>query len=239
MTAISDVVIPLRSRRHERGQFLQKLQHAFPAVSLLLVGVQGIMEHERGFALALAVAEIAVSVLLFRALAKSFAALRRTGGPEHGAHVEHAHGVDWVDILVAGVLVVEALEHWHSHHHLPRPTVLLAAVMLALGLFHGRIAALTARRRALRIDTNGIQVSKRFFRQLSASWADIERIEVGEGSASIVTRKGRMQRIDLADLRNGAEVRQALFAAQERARDASLHLELGHVPDEIQDHATK
>jgi hypothetical protein len=177
------------------------------------------MQHERGFALGLAVAEIAVSVLLFRALAKSFAAFRRAGGPGHSAQAEHAHGVDWIDVLVAGVLAVEAAEHWHTHHHLPRPTVLLALFMLALGLLHGRITALTGRRRALRIDTHGIQVSKRFFRQFSVPWADIERIEVGEGSASIATRNGRIQRIDLTDLRNSAEARQALLAAQERAQE--------------------
>ncbi|HKH43251.1 MAG TPA: hypothetical protein VKM72_01160, partial [Thermoanaerobaculia bacterium] len=136
-----------------------------------------------------------VSIVLFRALARSFVAIRRAGGSGHSAHVEHAHGVDWIDILIAGVLAVEAVEHWHTHHHLPRPTVLLAALMLALGLFHGRLAALTARRRALRIDAGGIRIGKRFFRQFVAHWPDIERIDVNEKSACIVTRSGRKQLI--------------------------------------------
>ncbi|HYU31004.1 MAG TPA: hypothetical protein VEW48_02495 [Thermoanaerobaculia bacterium] len=162
-----DVVIRLRSRRRERAELLQKVQHAIPAGSLLMVGVQGLVQGERGFAPALAVAEVAISALLFRALIKAFRAARSG----HGSHEEHAHGVDWVDVFVAGVLAVEAVEHWHTHHHLPRPTVLSAILVLALGLSHGRLNTFAGRKRALRIDGGGIRVGRRFFlRQFVAPW---------------------------------------------------------------------
>jgi hypothetical protein len=216
-----EVLIPLRSLRRERAQVFQKLQHAVPAAGLLLVGVQGILRHENGVELALSAVEIVVSVLLVRSLAKAFAANRRSrraAAAGHGAPAGHGHGhgVDWVDVLVASVLAVEALEHWHTHHHIQGPTILLALVTLGLGLFHGRLAARTAHRRSLQIGATGIQINRRFFRRFSASWQDLESIDVDERWARLVARGGRERRIDLKDLANGAEVRQALVAARER-----------------------
>jgi hypothetical protein len=211
----TDISVPLVSLRHdERAQLVQKFQHAVPAVMLLGAGVQGLMHGEQGFAFWLAVGELAVSGLLLRTLAKEIAAARR---PRHGSHAPHAghhHGVDWFDIFAAGVLTAEALEHWHVHHHLPRPTLLTAAVTLALGLFHGRLAA---HRRVLRIDAAGIRIRGRsFFRRFSASWQDIERIDLEEGKARIVLHSGRERRLHLKDFPNAPEVRDALRAAQER-----------------------
>jgi hypothetical protein len=85
-------------------------------------------------------------------------------------------------------------------------------VTLVLGLFHGRIAARLARRRVLHIDAVGIRVRSRF-RQFFAPWSDIERIDLEDRTARIVARGGRERRIDLADLPNGPEVREALREA--------------------------
>jgi hypothetical protein len=219
-----DLSIPLVSIRRQRAQRVQKLQHAVPAVALLVAGAQGLLHGERGFALALAVFEIGVSALLLRSLVKE---LREALHPHHAGH--GSHGVDWFDFFAAGVLTAEALEHWHIHHHLPRPTLLLAAVTLLLGLFHGRVAARAARRRHLRIDAAGIRIRGRFFRRFFASWTDLERIDLdapgdpgdpGGRWAHIVARDGRKRRIDLADLRNAQEVRDALLAAREHLTPA-------------------
>lgn len=215
-----DVSIPLRSLRRERAQLFQKLQHAVPAVSLLIVGAQRIQRHERGLGLALAVGEIVIGALLFRSLAKAFAATKRSrvhsATTGTGTHAGHPHGIDWIDVMVAAVLVFEVVEHWLVHHHLQRPTVLVAAVTLGLGLFHGRLDARAARRRVLRIDDTGIRVSRRLFRGFFVPWADMESIELGDRWARIIARGGRERRIDLLDLRNGAEIREALSAARER-----------------------
>jgi hypothetical protein len=216
-----DLSIPLVSIRRQRAQRVQKVQHALPAVALLVAGAQGLLHGEHGFALALAVFEIGVSALLLRSLVKE---LREARHPHHAGH--DSHGVDWFDVFAAGVLTAEALEHWHTHHHLPRPTLLLAAVTLVLGLFHGRIAARAARRRHLRIDAAGIRIRGRFFRRFFASWTDLERIDLddpgdpGNHWARIVARDGRKRRINLADLRNAQEVRDALLAAREHLAPA-------------------
>ena len=68
------VTVPLRSRRLERVQFAQKIQHAVPAFGLVR-GVRGV-----------------------RAKA-------------------HHHGVDWIDICIAGVLFTEAAEKWRVQLH--------------------------------------------------------------------------------------------------------------------------
>lgn len=216
MTEPSALEVPLVSIRRERGRRLQKLQHAIPAVALLGAGVQRLMQGERGLGLALAVGELVVSVLLLRSAVKELAAIRR---PES---VHDHHGVDWFDIFAAGVLTAEALEHWHTHHHLPRPTLLMAAITLALGLFHNRLATVVPSAQALRIDADGIRLRRRFRRQFFAPWADVERIDVDEATARIVSRGGKERSIDLTDLRNASEVRAALTAAQERLTDPSF-----------------
>jgi hypothetical protein len=211
------IQIPLLSRRRERGRFLQKFQHVIPAIPLLGAGIQGLMHGERGFALALAVAEIVTSALLLRSMVKEFAAFRKSSREPHAdEHAAH-HAVDWFEIFAAGMLLVEALERWHLHPHLPRPMLLTALVTLALGLFHGRIAAFTSNRRSLRIDAEGIRIGGRFiFSRFFVGWPNIERIDLDDSKARILARNGRRRHIDLKDLRNGAEVREALLAARAR-----------------------
>ncbi|HEX3130622.1 MAG TPA: hypothetical protein VH394_25010 [Thermoanaerobaculia bacterium] len=213
METDGSIQLPLLSRRRERGQLFQKLQHVIPAVPLLGAGIQGLIHGERGFALALAVAEIVTSALLLRSTAQELRAFRSSHDSEHAAH----HGVDWFEIFAAGVLTVEALEHWHTHSHLPRPSFLMAAVTLGLGLFHGRIAEFSARRRSLRIDATGLRIGSRvLFNHFSVPWADLERIDFDDRYARIVARNGRKRRIDLKDLRNASEVREALLSVQAR-----------------------
>ncbi|MEA2562723.1 MAG: hypothetical protein QOH06_4227 [Acidobacteriota bacterium] len=206
--------LPLVSIRKDRARRLQKLQHAVPAVALLGAGAQRLMHGQRGLGLALAVGELVVSALLLRSAAKELAAVRR---PEAA---QHHHGVDWFDIFAAGVLVAEALEHWHHTGHLPRPTLVLAALTLAMGLFHRQFTGWIGPRRLLRIDEDGIRLRSRFRRQFFAPWPEVEHIDLDEGKARIVARGGAERRIDLADLRNASEVRQALLAAQERLASA-------------------
>src|SRR4051812_36934902 len=105
---------------------------------LLFAGLQGLGEGAQGLALALAVFEILTSLLLAGSVV---VALRRVRRPADHASVPHLHhgGVDWVDVCTAGVLLAEVAEHWHVTHHLKRPTILLAVVLLVIGVFHGRI----------------------------------------------------------------------------------------------------
>jgi hypothetical protein len=216
----TEISLPLVSRRRQRAQLFQKIQHAAPAIALIGSGLHGVT-HEHGAGFALAVGELVVSLLLLRTLAKELVAARRP----HAGHAPHPrHGVDWFDIFVAGVLTAEALEHWHTHHHVARPTILLAVVMLALGLFHAPLHAWTShRRRLLRIDASGIRVRGRFFREFFAPWPDIERIDLDGDKARIVANGNRVRRIDLDDLTNASEVRQALLVAQERLTSLPPH----------------
>lgn len=175
------------------------------------------MHGERGFALALAVAEIVTSALLLRSMLKELAAFRKSSREPHTEEHPVHHGVDWFEIFAAGMLFVEALERWHLHPHLPRPMLLTALVTLALGLFHGRIAAFTSKRRSLRIDETGIRLGGRFiFSRFFVGWQDLASIEVGDRYARLVARGGRTRRIDLKDLRNESAIREALLSAQAR-----------------------
>ncbi len=217
---MDSLVVPLLSRRLERGQILQKANHVLPAAGLLVTGVQAVMEGVRGFGLALALTEIATSAMLMMTIVRSLKATARTA--VHG----HAHNVDWIDIWAAAVLFAEVGERWHLKHHISRPTVLTAVLTLALGLFHERIAALGRRRRSVRITADGIHVGGKPFRSFNATWGEIASVSVAGQVAEIRTRSGRVRRVDLRDLRNADDVR-AAFAegitrlAAFRAQDAA------------------
>lgn len=206
------IVVPLVSRRLNRAQAMQKLNHAVPAMGLIVAGVQALKEGARGFDLALAIVEIGTSVVLVATIGRSIREARKGGKREP----QHAHGIDWVDIWAAAVLFAEAAERWHLRHHIARPLILTAFLTLGLGLFHGRMTAFRRRRRSLRISTEGLYVSGRPFSTFTAPWRDIAAIVIAGRSAEIRTRTGRVRRLDLADLENADDVRVALEEAQAR-----------------------
>jgi hypothetical protein len=215
------LAVPLRSRRRDRGLLLQKLEHAIPAVALLHEGLRGLLHHEQGFALALAVGEVASSLLLIAAFTRRLREHWRASRAPHPQEAHSASRFDWLEIFTAAVLVVEALEHQHRTGHLPRPTLLLAAVLLVLGLCHSWIHASAARRLVLRVDERGVAARLSRLRRFSIAWQDLAAVEIGERKATFVTRSGRRKGLDLADLHDAHEVRQALLAVREHL--AKLH----------------
>lgn len=205
--------VPLRSKRRERAQALQKFQHVIPAVPLLLAGLQAIRSGERGFGFALGVFEMGTSVLLLATMVREIRAMRRPRIPAAPAH----YGVDWIEIFAAGVLTAEVLEHWHLTHHIRRPAVLTALLSLGMGLFHGRIKRISEGRRVMRVEDEGIHIGGRpFSRAFRASWTEIASIDVGERRARITTRDGRTRSLNLADLHDAGDVRAALEEARLR-----------------------
>lgn len=212
------MIVTLRSKsrraRVERVQLLQKVQHAIPVLVLLPAGLQALREGAHGVALALAVFEIVISLLLVGALIRAVRGLRRA----HAAAPQAHHGVDWIDILIAGVLFAEVAEHYHLTHHVKRPTLLLAFAMLAIGVLHGRIFARVSRRYTLRVEDEGLYVGGKPFRTLRATWEELDAIEIGERYATIRLKDGRTRRLDLPDLEEPDQVRAALASAQQRTQ---------------------
>jgi hypothetical protein len=218
--AAAPTSVALQSLRRERAQTLLKVQHAVPAAALLFAGLQGLQRGVHGFELALAWAEIVFSALLLRTFAlsvrKAFADRRR---PAEQIEIGHHGAVDWSEILAGVVLLVEVAERWQSHGHLARPTLLLAAVTIGLGLLHGKVAERARRRRQLIVGADGVEVRGRF-RRFSARWDEIERFEIGEREATLVARGGASRRLDFADLRHAESVRAVLRQAHDRWRAA-------------------
>ena len=203
----------MHSRRRRRAAVVQKFQHAVAGVFLLLQGLQSLRAHPAGMALVIAIVEVVTSAALIVAMIRAGRAMRR-----HTAAHSHAHGgIDWIDVTIAGVLGAEALEKWHATHHIARPTILLALVLLAMGLLHGRIAAWGAARRALRATPTGLSVPLRGpFGRRDLAWNEIKAITIGAREAVIQPRTGYTRRIDLDDLENPAEVIAALDEARGR-----------------------
>ena len=222
---MTGAAVPLLSKRRELAQFLQQLQHGLPSILLLTHGMDRLRHEPHGWPLALGVAEVAVSVLVLGAFVRAIRALRKP----HPAVVESPvvrpgdasahhdrHHIDWVDLCLAGMLAVEVWAHWHESGHIKRPTLLLVPIMLALGLTHGRIEAFHRRRRALRIGDSGLTIGGKFFTRFTAAWEELSRIEIEPRRARLVRKDGRVRVINLADLKNEAEVRAALDSVRAR-----------------------
>jgi hypothetical protein len=208
------LTVPLRSKRRERAILLQKLQHAAPAVVLLGAGLTALGEDAHGFALALAILEIVSSVTLFVTI---ILALRQARRPANAAaSLRPHHGPDWIDVFTAAVLFTEAIERYHHTHHIARPTILLAVVLLTIGLLHGRIVTRAGRRMTLQVGDDDLFVGGRPFRTLRVKWADLASIEVGGRYATVTARDGRRRKLDLEDLEGADAVRAALEGARQR-----------------------
>jgi hypothetical protein len=209
---VPDLTVPLISKRVERAQFVQKLQHGLPSLFLLLKGLGRLFDEPHGWELVIGLAEVTASVLVIAAFSRGARAMRHHEVTASSAH----HSVDWIDLFLGLMLVIEAWSHWHETGHVQRPTLLLAVVMVALGLNHGRLKAFAGRHRAIKIDDVGLSVGKKFFRRFRASWTELAGIDIGRGSARIVRKDGRTCTVDLDDLKNARDVRAALERGRER-----------------------
>lgn len=213
------IAVPLRYKRAERGLFLQKLQHAIPSFVVLGDGLSHLSHNPHGAELALGVVEVGAAIAVMASVVRGIRKLRHSASKADG-HSGHAHGVDWIDIFIGIMLGVEAYAKYHATSHLPRPTILLAAAMITIGLLHGKIAASGDRRRELRVDTDGISLPTRPFQRMTLSWADVGAIDIGERYARVTATDGRTQRIDLTDVVNATAVRDALMTANAFLEDA-------------------
>ncbi|MEO7158131.1 MAG: hypothetical protein ABI039_11235 [Vicinamibacterales bacterium] len=212
--------IPIRYRRAERGVFFQKLQHALPSFVVLGDGLEHLSHDPHGVELALGVSEVVAAVLVMVSVMRGVLHLKRRMTAPPDDHEQAHHGVDWIDIFIGAMLGVEAYAKYHATAHIPRPTILLAVVMLTIGITHGRIAAWGGRKRELRVGPEGISVPGRPFRRLTLAWPEVASIEMDDRAAVITATDGRSRRIDVSDVLQPKAVREALITARTFLDDA-------------------
>ena len=142
------IAVPIRYRGATRGLFIQKLQHAVPSIVVLGDGVDH-LSHAVGLDWWLGAVEVGVSLLVIASVIRGVRELvKHTAKSNHDVHTHH--GIDGIDLCLSAMLSVEAYAKYHATSHIPRPTILLALTMLAIGLAHGRLAKFGDRRRELR-----------------------------------------------------------------------------------------
>jgi hypothetical protein len=206
------ISIPIRYRRAERGQFIQKLQHAIPSIVVLGDGVKHLSHDPHGVDLVLGAFEIGAALAVIISVLRGFRRIAKRPADTHPDH-EH-HGIDWIDIFIGLMLAVEAYSVYHATGHRPRPTLLLAATMITIGLFHGKLAAFGDRRRTLRVGPEGISVPGKPLTRMTLKWNEVASIDIGERWAIVTASSGRSKRIDLSDVKQPAAVRDALMQAR-------------------------
>jgi hypothetical protein len=221
LAANDDLVVPLHSRRRQRGLLAQKLQHVIAGAGLFFSGIQSLSAGAEGLERALAIAGVLTAGLLIAAFARELRAVAGRGKHVQAGH--HRHTVDWMDIFAAGMLFAEAAEKYHLRGHIWRPETLAAVATLGIGLFHGRLAAANERRRSLRVNGTSLSIGGRFrwSRPFTARWDEIRAITTTEREATITRLDGRSRRLNLMDLDNAPAVRAALDAARGRIEAVS------------------
>jgi hypothetical protein len=205
---VSERLVPVLSRRREFAQVMQKLQHVVPALPLLFHGVTRLQHDPDGWSLPLAIAEVGISVVVIGAFVRQLRSTRTQVEDEHGHHAPH--GVDWIDLAIAVMLGIEVWAHWHETGHIKRPTVVMAVGIFVIGLLHGKIAARAGRRLALKIDDTGVAIGGRPFQNFTATWDELAAVEIEPQRARLVRKDGKVREFDFGDIRNAADVREAL-----------------------------
>jgi len=207
------IAVPIRYRRSQRALFVQKIQHAVPSFVVFNDGLEHLSHDPRLVDFLLGGFEVVASVLVMGSVIRGFLQLRRHTSKAH-ADAHHHHGVDWIDISLGVMLAVEAYSKYHASGHLPRPTMLLSAVMFTVGIVHGRLAAWGDRRRELRVGPEGISLSYRKFARMTLTWDQVASIESDDRYAKVTAIDGRSHRIDMQDVFHPKAVRDALMNAR-------------------------
>jgi len=223
------ISVPLRTRRQQKAQLAQKVQHAVPSFVLLGDGWARITGGEDGQGLLLGAVEVIAAGLVIGTVARGVIRIRSgtpkglpppteggaEGLPAEAHRAKAGHGVDWIDICIGGMLIVEAYMHYHETGRIKGPTLLLAAVMSGLGLFHGRMTAFAHKRRSMHVSADGISIPGRLpFMRITLPWADVAGVEIDGDTARIVANDGRSRLVDCTDAIDRDAVRQAILAAK-------------------------
>ena len=194
-------------------------------------GISHLQHDPHGVSLALGVAEVVISLFVIGTVIRGFRQLRSAGSA--GSHGHAHHGIDWIDLSLGAMLLVEAYAKFHANGRIARPMILMGVVLLIVGIFHGRIAAWGARRLELRVDDHGISVPGRFFRRLTLAWSEVAEITVGAATARVIALDGRDQQLNLADAINADAIRHALADARGRLDAHRAEVARAEVNDEV------
>ncbi len=187
------------SRRAGRMQRVQAARHVLVGLVLAASGYNAIREGDH--ASWLDAVAIVSGVLLLAAFAVEMRRGRR--------QANHAHlGVGWVDVFAAVVTAVEAA---HLHHQgkvgLPFAYGLVALMLLALGLLHGRLQGL----RRLVVDEHGFDIRMAPWSRTRLAWSEVADVQESGRVVTMVTRAAQQRRFDLRDADNGEAVVEALL----------------------------
>jgi mannose-6-phosphate isomerase-like protein (cupin superfamily) len=207
---VSETAIPFLSRLRERALVAQKAPNVLGALALLGDGVLRAQHETQTYGWVLSGAEVLVSTLVLVAFVRALVSAFKAKPDDHQPS---RFGIDWVDLLLAAMFVVEAVAHHDETNHWSGPTVVLAATMFTTAILHRPISTLARRRRGLIMSNKGLRVGRRFHR-FKADWSILKPITVSERWAVLETLDGRVHRIDLSDLGNERQVREALREAE-------------------------
>jgi len=209
--------IVFTSRRVARAQRVQGARHVLVGVLLASSGYESIVEgHHASW---LDVVAIVSGLMLFVAFVIE---VRRS----RAAEAHHHGGVGWVDIFAAAVTFVEA---GHLQHKgkvgLPIAYGLVAVLLLAVGLMHGRLQKV----RRLVVDEHGFDIRLAPWSRVRLAWSDVEGLKAEGKVVTVTTRAGRDHRVDLRDAAHGEAVIEAL------KRHAAAALEPPPPPESLSD----
>lgn len=188
----------IRSRRVSLALRVQAIQHALAGFLLLFSGLETLRQGEGNRILA--AFEVATGLLLFAAVIRE---LRSFRGERHPASAR----ISWVDLFAALLFTAEGLRLAEEGAHRVQYAYYAAAVLMAArSLLHPWLARL----RRLDVTERGFFFRGGRFLSLRLNWDEIQSAELGHVAIRITTVKGERHLLELRDLYNSDEVRDAL-----------------------------
>jgi hypothetical protein len=109
---LSDITVPLVSRRRERLQVLRKVQHGVPSILLCFEGLDRILTGAGDWNRWLGTVEAFASLLVLGAVGRAIGRLRWGAGHTPARQRIHPHQVDWVCVGLALLLLMEVAAHY-------------------------------------------------------------------------------------------------------------------------------
>lgn len=184
---MAELVLPLQlTLRARRGQLVQ---HAVPAVYLVLIGLEALLAGEGNVHWLDGIGLITGLLLLFL--------FKRSWRDTHST--AHA-GIGWYDVVAGVVIFIEGLHKYHSGKYFQPATLtmVLGVLVVLMGLNHARFQSL----RKLTITDAHFTVRTGLLRSLTVPWSEFRSVALHGNTLQVTTNRSSRKSISLRRIEN-------------------------------------
>jgi hypothetical protein len=195
-------IVYLDDLRLKRYELFDRLQLAIAAIALVMSSLER-LEDPGPKDLVLAILQLLASLAV---IASIVVWVRTRQAPP-------ASRVGWLDLLAGLMLLIEWADRYLGTGRVLTPVLCQAAIFIALGLLHTRIAQWRRRWRYARVDDNGISLRRSAIRKRHVAWTEVASVSHEPQAIRITKLDSTVCRLSLRRLGNADEVARLVLDA--------------------------